>query len=508
MHKPSKQKLVIRTLNGEEARRNVEKVVQNVYEMLKTSFGPRGRDKLVVKHDGSFLITNDGASILREYDFKHPAAALLARTSLSQESSFGDGTTGVVLLAARMMHHARVLESEGYPVFPILIEFEKQSRKCIEFMPSIAQTVHSDESQRIIQTSLSSKVLGSYADLFTGIVQQAVQRSGGVKRLLRVIPCRGQSLNESYLFGGFVTRRPIAFAGNSQMPKYVGNPRILLLELELEYRGLSQVTLRGDATSVQHLATHEWEMFMDRVSMLRQCGATVVLSSRSIGDYACQALAASGIYAVGRLPGNDMVQLSSVFKTTVIVEWEQLRLMVQFKEVSYCSGVSAFSEQNVGEQDYLFFKDSTDLQCSATEARFSTIVLFAGNEILLQEAVRCLDDALSAAMLIHQGDKVVDGGGQVERLCAEMVLASAKSGDNRLASKCIIAYSQALQDVANLLRLECTTISDEHRISEPLKAKLGSYQLAFECFRSLFTIDCVSMPIFEEKTSITPFGSQ
>jgi T-complex protein 1 subunit eta len=122
---------------------------QSIVEVVKTTLGPRGMDKLI--HDGrSVTISNDGATLISLLDIVHPAAKTLVDIANSQDNEVGDGTTSVVLTAGELLKQAKVFIEEGMHSQIIIKGYREAARKCIERIKEIYIKIgdKSDEEKR------------------------------------------------------------------------------------------------------------------------------------------------------------------------------------------------------------------------------------------------------------------------------------------------------------------------------------------------------------------------
>ena len=104
---------------GKEAQKNNINAAKTVAEIVRTSLGPRGMDKMLVDSLGDVTITNDGATILKEIDVQHPAAKMMVEISKATDNEVGDGTTSVVVLAGSLIEKAEELITKN--VHPTVI---------------------------------------------------------------------------------------------------------------------------------------------------------------------------------------------------------------------------------------------------------------------------------------------------------------------------------------------------------------------------------------------------
>src|SRR5216117_343148 len=104
---------------GRDAQKNNIAAAKLISEVVRSSLGPRGMDKMLVDGLGDVTITNDGATILKEVDVQHPAAKMMVEISKATDNEVGDGTTSAVVLAGALLERAEELIDKD--VHPIII---------------------------------------------------------------------------------------------------------------------------------------------------------------------------------------------------------------------------------------------------------------------------------------------------------------------------------------------------------------------------------------------------
>ena len=217
---------------------------QSIVEVVKTTLGPRGMDKLI--HDGrSVTISNDGATLIGLLDIVHPAAKTLVDIARSQDNQVGDGTTSVVLTAGELLKQAKIFIDEGMHSQIIVKGYRDACKQCVDRIRSVAVKIEdkSEEEKRDLlekcaQTSLNSKIIAKYKEFFAKMVVDAVlyldedldQSDIGIKKIT------GGSVDDSFLVKGVCFKKTFSYAGFEQQPKKFDNPQIAILNVELELK--------------------------------------------------------------------------------------------------------------------------------------------------------------------------------------------------------------------------------------------------------------------------------
>jgi T-complex protein 1 subunit eta len=211
-------------------------------EVLTLSIGPRGMDKLI-HQNRNVTISNDGATIISLLDIVHPAAKILVDIAKSQDNEVGDGTTSVVLFAGELLNQSKQFIEEGMHPSVIIKGYREAMAKCIERIRECSIKIAEDESRREIlkkcaQTSLNSKIISKYKEFFSEMVVQAVEHleSDLDKNFIGIKKVTGGSVTDSFLVEGVAFRKTFSYAGFEQQPKRFENPKICVLNVELELK--------------------------------------------------------------------------------------------------------------------------------------------------------------------------------------------------------------------------------------------------------------------------------
>merc|ERR1719261_1681780 len=235
-------------------------------------------------------ISNDGATIMKQLDIAHPAAKTLVDISMSQDAEVGDGTTSVVLLAAQLAV-ARIKE--------IAIKVDPGTPEARQMLEVFAST------------ALNSKLISNHKKLFSPMVVDAVcclDTNLLDLSLIGVKKVQGGSVSDSFLVEGVAFKKTFSYAGFEQMTKTFTDPKVLLLNVELELKSEKEnAEVRiTDVSDYQKIVDAEWKIIYDKLDKCVACGAQIILSKLPIDDLATQYFADRKLFCAGRVTPDDM----------------------------------------------------------------------------------------------------------------------------------------------------------------------------------------------------------
>ncbi len=291
---------------------------QAVADAVRTTLGPRGLDKLIVDSKGSVTISNDGATILKQLDVVHPSAKTLVDIAKSQDEEVGDGTTTVVLLAAEFLKQSKPFVEEGLHPQIIIKSFRKGGQLAVDKINEIAVKFSKDDLkakrsllEKCALTSLSSKLVSQQKHFFAKMVVDAVLQLDEHVMPLNMIGIKkvqGGALEESLLISGVAFKKTFSYAGFEMQPKQYSNPKIALLNVELELKAeRDNAEVRVESVEeYQKVVDAEWNILYDKLQKIYESGAKVVLSKLPIGDVATQYFADRDLFCAGRVPEDDL----------------------------------------------------------------------------------------------------------------------------------------------------------------------------------------------------------
>ena len=437
-----------RTYGREALRANIL-AARVLAELLKSSLGPRGLDKMLVDSFGDITVTNDGATIVKEMEVQHPAAKLLVEVAKAQDAEVGDGTTSVVVLAGALLEKAEKLLDENIHPTIIIQGFTKALRRSLEILDEAAVKVDVDDDavlRRIVETTLASKYIGSgpEREKIIDMVIQAIRTIAQKKPdgtydvdldYVKIEKKKGGSLLDSKIVRGIVLDKEVV---HPAMPKRVENAKILVLDAPLEVQK-PELTTKIRVTDIEKLEQfleEETRLLREMVEKIAATGANVVITQKGIDEVAQHFLAKKGILAVRRVKRSDIEKVAKATGAKIVTSLRDLK-------PDYLGYAELVEERRVGEDKMVFIE-------GAKNPRSVTILLRGANDMLLDEAERNIKDALHSLRNILREPKIVGGGGAIEVELANRLREYARTvgGKEQLA---IEAYAEALETIPTTL---------------------------------------------------------
>ena len=379
-------------------------------ETVRSTIGPKGMDKMLVAGMGDIVITNDGATIMKEMDVQNPAAKMLVEVAKTQDSEVGDGTTTAVVLAGELLAGAEALLDKDIHPNVIIDGYRDAAEKAQEILDKIAVNIKPDDQERLRQiaiTSLNTKgIFGSqtrFADLAVDAVKQVMEkREGKVTAdidLIKVMKKHGQSLNESELVNGIIIDKEVAHA---DMPKRVTGGGILLLNAKLESQKTeTSAKINIDRPEDMFSFIAEEENLLEKMAEdVAKTGAKVLFTEKNVDDQILSILVKKGILTVKNVSSGDMEKLAKATGGSVIGTLKDLS-----KEA--LGQAKLVEEVKVGEDKLVYVRD-----CKNPKA--VTIMIRGGSEHVVDEAERSLHDAICVVRNAVEDGKILAGGGAPE----------------------------------------------------------------------------------------------
>jgi thermosome len=412
---------------GKEAQRNNIMAAKVIAEVLKTTLGPRGMDKMLIDSLGDITITNDGATILKDIEVEHPAAKMMVEVAKTQDDMVGDGTTTAVVLAGELLKRAEELLDQNIHPTILVSGYRKAAVKAVEAINKVAWPVEEDDRatlRKVAITSMSSKAIGNakehFADMAIDAVMQIVEKRGDKNVAdidnVQVIKKTGKGLFESQLVKGLVIDKEVVHPG---MPKMVEKAKIALIDaaLEIEKTEMSAEIRIRDPNQMKAFLDQENKMLQEMVEKIKKSGANVVFCQKGIDDMAQHFLAKEGILAARRVKQSDMEKLARATGGKMSTDLNDLKA----QDLGMAGLVE---ERKLGEDKMIFVEKCKD-------PRSVALIIRAGLERMVDEAERAMNDALSVVSDVLESNKVVAGGGAVEIEAAKELRKYATSVGGR-----------------------------------------------------------------------------
>jgi thermosome len=415
-----------------------------ISEAIRSALGPKGMDKMLLDNFGDVVITNDGATILKEIDIAHPIGKMMVELSKIQDQEVGDGTTTVVILAGELLQQASELIQANKIHPTILVEgFRLATKQAIEYLNEMATDVSPDDENlltQIVNTSMGSKIVSRSSEMLAKLVIEAVKCiDPGTGKIdiedIKVEKKEGEDLESTLLIKGIVLDKEVVHAG---MPKKLNNPRIALIAEAFEVSKTefdSELSIT-DPSKIQEFLDRETGMLQKMVDRVIESEANVVIAQKGIDDVAQHLMAKKGIMAIRRVKKSDMEKLAKATGAKIVNSIKDL-------SADDLGTAGKIYETKVGDDDMVFVED-------CPEAKAVTILVRGGTELVVDEAERSIHDAICVVRNVLEDKKVVPGGGAPEAYVSRKLHKFAESlvGREQLA---VQAFANALEVIPRTL---------------------------------------------------------
>jgi T-complex protein 1 subunit alpha len=405
-------------ISGQEVRNQNVMACASIANVVKTSLGPVGLDKMLVDDIGDVTISNDGATILNLLEVEHPAARVLVELAYQQDKEVGDGTTSVVIIASELLKRANDLVRNKIHPTTIISGYRLASKEACRFitdqMSVRVDTLGKDCLVNIAKTSMSSKIIGTHDAFFSKLVVDAMlavkttNARGETKypvKAVNILKAHGKSATESTLVHGYALNCTIAAQG---MVTRIKNAKIACLDMNLQkarmHLGVHIVV--DDPEKLEDIRRREIEITTERINKILATGANVILTTKGIDDLCLKLFVEAGAMAVRRCNKDDVRQIARATGATFISTLANLEGEETF-DASYLGHAELVAQERISDDECILIKGSK----AHTSA---SIILRGANDFMLDEMERSLNDALFVVKRTLESGKVVPGGGAVE----------------------------------------------------------------------------------------------
>lgn len=420
---------------------------QAVVEVIRSTLGPRGMDKMIVEDGGNTTISNDGATIIKLLQIEHPAAKSLADVAKSQDNEVGDGTTSVMIFAGELLKEALQFIQDGMSPQVIINGYWTALQAAREKLSECAVIIDdkSEEEKknlllRVAQTALNSKLIANYKDFFSKMIVEAVEKLEGYmdKDLIGIKHVTGGSITDSFLVDGVAFKKCFSYAGFEQQPKKFTNAKIIILNVELELKSEKENSeLRiTNPEDFQSFVDAEWKIINQKLDNIVSSGANVVLSKLPIGDLATQHFADRNVFCAGRVPAEDIERVAKATGAQLLQTCND----ISEKALGTCG---IFEEKQIGAERYNIFKECPN-------SKTATIILRGGAEQFIEEAERSMNDAIMVVRRASKATSIVPGGGAIEMEISKHVRKEGMkiTGKEQLV---VLGFARALEIIPRTL---------------------------------------------------------
>ena len=431
---------------GREAQKNNIMAAKLIADVIKSSLGPRGMDKMLVDSLGDVTITNDGATILKEIDVQHPAAKMMVEISKTTDNEVGDGTTSAVILAGALLERAEDLISKDVHPTVIVDGYGNAAKKALEVLERVAIKVSPTDRQSLIKiakTAMATKLVAEESDQMAKLVVDAIlsvaEKVGTSYKVdiddVKVEKKPGGFLADTRLIKGILLDKEVVHGG---MPKRVDNAKIALINspLEIEKTEFSAEIRISNPDQMKKFLDEENNMLKDMVDKLVHVGANVVVCQKGLDDIAQHYLAKANILTVRRVKEGDVAKLAKATGGRIVTNLEDL-------SKNDLGNASRVEERKVEDDKWIFIEG-----CKNPKA--VTIFIRGGTQRIVDEGDRSIHDALMVVKDVIENPRIVAGGGAVESQIAHELMewSNSLSGREQLA---VQKYSEAIETIPLLL---------------------------------------------------------
>ncbi|MBU0959621.1 MAG: TCP-1/cpn60 chaperonin family protein [Nanoarchaeota archaeon] len=502
----------IQRIMGKDAQRNNILAARMVAEVVKTTLGPKGMDKMLVSPTGEIIVTNDGVTILDEMQIEHPAAKMMVEIAKTQESEVGDGTTTAVMIAGKLLENAeKLLDKKIHPTV-ITKGYRLAAEKSQEILKEVALRITSDNEdvlRQVAMTAMTGKGAEDSRERFADIIVRAVkqvQEDGKIDiENIKIEKSKGDGIKDTELISGVIIDKERV---SQDMPKKVNGAKIALIDFPLELRNPEITTKISISTpdQLQSFLHEEERVIKDMIEKVKLSGANVLFCQKGIDDFAQYLLAKEEIYACRRVAKSDMEKISKATRGRIVSNLSEL--------TPFELGDSEKVESVKHGEDYFTHIGG----CKNPKAL--TILIHGGTSHVIDEIERALKDGLGDVICSLESGLVVPGGGAIEMELAKRLreFSQELSGREQLA---IEEFASALEFIPSTLAENAgvdpidvlTELKSRHdageksaglnlftnkvenvleaRIIEPLKIKIQAISSASEVAIMILRIDDV-----------------
>ena len=437
---------------GTENQQGKQQIISNIeaclalVEVIRTTLGPRGMDKMIIGDNGT-TISNDGATIIKLLNIEHPAGKSLVDVAKSQDNEIGDGTTSVMIFAGELLKEAKQFIEDGMSPQIIINGYWKGLQAARKRLEECAITINdkSEEEKRNLllkcaETSLNSKLIANYKEFFSKMVVEAVEKLEGYKDkdLIGIKHVTGGSITDSLLIDGVAFKKSFSYAGFEQQPKKFENAKIIILNVELELKSEKENSeLRiSNPEDFQSFVDAEWKIINKKLENIINSGANVVLSKLPIGDLATQYFADRNVFCAGRVTSEDIERVSKATGASLLQTCND----ISEKSLGTCG---VFEEKQIGAERFNLFQNCPN-------SKTATIILRGGAEQFIEEAERSLNDAIMVVRRASKAASIVSGGGAIEMELSKYVRDEGMkiSGKEQII---ILGFARALEVIPKTL---------------------------------------------------------
>ena len=430
---------------GRTAQSNNIAAAKAVADAVRSTLGPKGMDKMLVDSMGDVVITNDGATILKEMDIEHPAAKMIIEVAKTQEQHCFDGTTTAVVLSGELLKRSEDLIEQNVHPTVICEGFRLAAEKAVELLESHGIATKNDDAvlMEVAKTALTGKSAGAVKSFMADICVRSVNAVGIIEGDQRIVDLsdikvekrQGGSIKDSNLIDGIILDKERVHAG---MPRSVKGAKIALVNSAIEVKKTEvdakiQIT---DPNQLSKFLEEEENYIKGLVVKIQNSGANVLICQKGIDELAQHYMAKAGIFAIRRAKKSDMEALSKATSGKIVTNLDDLTS-------DDLGNAEKVEEKKIGESEMTFIT-------GCPEAKSVSVLLRGGTEHVVDEIRRAFDDAVGVVSVAWEDGAVLTGGGSVLAALSRdlRTIAETVGGREQMA---IEAFASALEIIPRTL---------------------------------------------------------
>lgn len=432
----------IERIMGKDAQRNNILAARMIGEIVKTTLGPKGMDKMLVSPTNDIIVTNDGVTILEEMQIEHPAAKMMVDIAKTQDREVGDGTTSVVMIAGKLLENAETLLDKKIHPTIITKGYKMAEEKCQEFLNELALKINPEDEgilKQIVITSMTGKSAEGSKEKFADIIVKAIKSVEDNGRVdlenIKIEKSKGEGISDTELILGIVLDKEKI---SLDMPSVIKNAKIALIDFPLELKNpeINTNISISSPEQLQSFLNQEERSIKEMISKVKETGANVIFCQKGTDDFAQYLLSKLGIYACRRVARSDMEKLAKATGGKIVSNINELSP----SELGFAEIVE---ELRHGTDSFTYVRG-----CKNPKA--VTILIHGGTEHVIDEIERAFRDGLGVISSSLKTGLIVPGGGAIEIELAKKLRAFGQSlsGRERLA---VEQFASALEFIPTTL---------------------------------------------------------